>query len=248
MKKALKNLLPPFAESFLQFLYPENVACVICGAELDNRETVCKNCFNKLPFIQNPCEKCGCAVFSANLCVRCKSASFYFDKCVSVCAYDNFIKEIVHRFKNGEKYLKKLFAALMAEKLKNSGIAFDIAAAVPVTEKVLKKRGYNQSGLLCEIIAKKLNLPQNGNALKKIKDTDFQKNLSAAKRQKNIEGAFILSDKNPFKNKTVLLIDDVITTGSTLSECAKTLKKGGARVVFCCTFAAVSARISFDTP
>ena len=135
----------------------------------------------------------------------------------------------------------------MARKIEQSGLKADFLACVPVTDKVLKKRGYNQSELIMRYISQELNVPCH-DAFYKVKESVFQKNITAAQRRKNVSGVFLLKQKTNIKDKNVLIIDDVITTGSTLSECAGVFKRGCAKNVWCCTFAAVKANVSYDAP
>ena len=242
----VKELIKSVKNICSDIIFPENITCYICGGELNEEKNhICNKCYNQLPIIKKHCEKCGCEIYSGKYCVRCKNAALNIDRCFTVCSYDDFVKGIIYRFKNGDRYLGTLLADIMANGLKKSNIAFDIITCVPVTLKVLKFRGYNQSILLAQNIARQLNLPLDIFSLQKVKDTEFQKDLNAKQRLKNLENAFKITDDNIFKDKTVLLIDDVITTGSTLSACGEALKLKGAKTVYCATFAAVSAKVSF---
>lgn len=229
-----------------KLLFPADITCLICGGELSSGGNICCKCLNKMPFIQNACKVCGCNVFSGNVCVRCKYSLPDFDKNYSACRYDNFVKNIIYRLKNGDKYLHKPLTDIIAENLQKLGAQFDVIITVPVTKKVKKQRGYNQSELIARRLAKKTGIPFI-NALEKTKETLFQKNCAAGERRKNVEKAFKVNSKEDIKGKSVLIADDIITTGSTLSECALILKKAGAKNVICCTFAAVSPQIKSDS-
>lgn len=244
MKTALKEIVG----SFKNLLFPQNITCSVCKQEVADDKAVCEACLKKLPIIKNACQKCGCTVQSGNYCIRCKNTGFDFLQCLSVCDYDDFVKNIIFRFKNGDRYLSEIISPLMAKKLKDSNLNFDLITCVPVTKRVLKQRGYNQSKILMEEIAKILNIETDNGNLIKVKETEFQKNLSAKLRQKNMENAFSLVDKSLVNNKTILVIDDVITTGSTLNSCANALYKGKAKAVYCCTFSAVETVISMEKP
>ncbi len=235
----------PFASFFKKILFPEGITCPVCGKETE-KEGLCKVCRGKMPLIHNGCNKCGCGVYSGSYCVRCKAAHFDFERNYAAADYSNFVKNIIYRFKNGDRYLFKPLAELTAQTLKENGAQFDIILSVPVTEKVLKKRGYNQSRLIAEHIAL-LTGKEYIDALIKVKETPFQKNCPAAERRKNVEKAFKVTDKGIVTGKRVLIADDIITTGSTLSECALTLKKAGAAETICCTFAAVAHKIKYDS-
>lgn len=237
-------------KGFLRFLknllFPEKIACCICGKEIRDNGLLCPGCKNKIPYIHKGCLKCGCALCSGDYCPRCKASAFDFERNYAAAAYDGFVKNIVYRFKNGDKYLYEPLSETIAQKLMKEGVKCDIVVSVPLSHKVLKKRGYNQSALLAQKISQTMNTPY-ADALIKTRETDFQKNLTATERRKNMENAFKVSDEQAVKGKTVLAVDDVITTGTTLSEIAATLKKAGTKEVICCTFAAVEHRISADS-
>ena len=241
----MKNFIKKVYFKFINFLFPEYITCCFCKEELYEKGLICEKCIERLPFIKEGCKKCGCEVVSGDYCVRCKNAEFDFDGSLAVCDYDDFVKNIIYKYKNGDKYLYEPLAFLMEHKIKSSGWNIDLLAFVPITERVLKKRGYNQSGLIADYLSKRLNIPCH-NAFIKIKESDFQKHITARQRRKNVKGVFLLKDKENVKGKDVLIIDDIITTGSTLSECARVFKSGGAKSVRCCTFSAVKAEIAFD--
>lgn len=243
MKAAFKSI----AASFKNLLFPEGITCDVCKQELKDNTLICDNCLKKIPFIHNCCQKCGCNIISGQYCIRCKSTAYEFDCNYAVCSYDDFTKNIIFRFKCGDRYLYKFIAAFMAKMLIKNNTAFDIITYVPVTEKVKRQRGYNQSFLLAENISVILNLPLY-KGLIKIKETKFQKNCTAKERKENVKNAFSAINKNQILQKNILLIDDVITTGSTLSECGRVLYKGGAKSVVTCTFTAVEPLISTETP
>ena len=113
---------------------------------------------------------------------------------------------------------------------------FDIVTAVPFTKKDKLDREYNHAALMAKRVSKRLSVPFNQKVLKKIRQTKRQHNLSGLERRTNLRGAFA-ADEN-VKGKHILLIDDVVTTGATLCECADTLYRAGAKKVTCATFAA----------
>ncbi|MDD4003135.1 MAG: ComF family protein [Clostridia bacterium] len=241
----MKNLIKRVYFKFIEFLFPKYITCCFCNEELQEKGLICEKCLKRLPFIKSGCKKCGCEVVSGDYCVRCKNVKFYFDGALSVCDYDNFVKNIIYKYKNGDKYLYEPISFLIEQKIRSGGKDIDLLAFVPITARVLKKRGYNQSALIADYLSKQLNLPCH-KAFIKVKESSFQKNITAANRQKNVKGVFLLKEKDKVKGKNVLIIDDIITTGSTLSECAKVFKSGGAKNVWCCTFSAVKAEIAFD--
>jgi ComF family protein len=113
----------------------------------------------------------------------------------------------------------------------------DLIIPVPLHVKRLRERGFNQAVLLGEILAKQWRLPLSRNNLCRIRWTEPQISLSAGERRDNVRGAFAVREATSVRNRRIILVDDVYTTGSTVAECARTLKKGGAEAVFVATVA-----------
>lgn len=113
-------------------------------------------------------------------------------------------------------------------------MVFDLITFVPMHPIPLKKRGYNQSELLANELSKLMGIPCVS-TLTKIKNTKPQHSLTAKKRRKNLKGAFRIVDKKNVSGRCVLIIDDVVTTGTTLGECAKTIQKGNPALICCAT-------------
>lgn len=217
-------------------LYP--LRCPFCGEVPLFGEKACEECLKAAPLVEdNPCLICG---EGENLCT-CKGVGekFFFDGLCGVYYYEGNVKNGIFRFKfRGEKVLGEFFAEKMAERLKECfpGKNFDAVTAVPLTKKGLRKRGYNQSGVLGKIIAEELGLPFE-ELLLKVKDNPPQHLAKGENRRKNVKGVFSVKDKSRVEGKTILLCDDIKTTGATLSECAEILKKAGAEKVYCITAA-----------
>jgi len=125
----------------------------------------------------------------------------------------------------------------MAQTFKQHNIKCDLIIPVPLCEKRAKERGYNQAELLAHVVSKKVNLEMNNKILLRIKQTPTQVNLSHYERNQNMIDAFKVNNKKVIKGKTILLIDDVYTTGATIQECAKTLIIAGAKKVYALTAA-----------
>jgi len=210
---------------------------------------VCSECYKKLPFIEGKtCSKCGRPLNNlSDYCLRCKNEEIFYKRAVSVFVYNDVVKKLIYRYKkSGEKYLADFFAACLIQKYAVLDFECDIAFYVPIHKRVLKRRGFNQSKVLCDIFAASYNLPVSNDNLIKIKDTGQQKALSKADRIKNIEKSFKVSLKSEVKGKNVLLIDDVMTTGVTANECSKVLVSAGAKNVYVLTLATVVLDISFE--
>ncbi|TJX14889.1 ComF family protein [Tissierella creatinini] len=150
-------------------------------------------------------------------------------------SYNKYLKEIVHDFKfNDKSYLYKPLAELMFITIKNKEIKdIDLIAYIPIHRKKEAIRGYNQSELLASYIGEVLYLPISRNNLIKYKWTKEQNTLNRSERLKNLKDSFTIRNPNEFINKRILLIDDLITTGSTFKECANLIMEIGAKSVTC---------------
>lgn len=224
-------------------LFPDGVTCDTCGAELDGDALggFCAACFSALPFnAGKTCFICGAAIGNlANYCNRCQNG-VAFDAAKSPFIYDGEIESLIKAMKfAGKRYLAKGFAYFMAETLRAAWTGYDLVIPVPVHEKTLKKRGYNQAADLARELCKNMNEEEllREDLFVKIRYTDEQAQLGKVSRAENLAGAFAVTSKAAFKGKIVLLVDDVLTTGATANECAKTLKKAGAEGVYLLTLA-----------
>lgn len=163
----------------------------------------------------------------------------FISTCVSPLYYEGEVRDAILRFKfNDATIYADLFGGLLAgcieENLKGR---YDLISWVPLSKKRMKKRGYDQAMLLAMSAALKMN-DVAVELLLKHTDVPAQSGVgSAEKRRANISGVYIVADEELVRGRRILLIDDIVTTGATLSECAKTLKYSGAEEVLCCTVA-----------
>lgn len=233
MRIDARKIIKDKVNGFLQLLFPAGLTCVNCGAEIKKDETryaFCADCTAKLPFIEgHKCVSCGTPIKNeADYCDNCTRYDRNFDINRSPLTYEGTAAELIKKLKFGnKKYIAAELAKMMTDTFIEEGMVADVVTFVPMTDKEIKERGYNQSRLLAEEIAKRLNLPISDKLLK-IKETDRQKKLTAKERRDNLKGVFAVADKSDFYRKRILLIDDVITTGATVNECAAVLKKSGA--------------------
>lgn len=225
----------------LEMIFPQTIKCFMCGAELSDHG-VCDNCYGKLPWIKgNICERCGGTVFGdGHVCNECAGEKFYFHRNFSIFNYIDDMQLKILSFKNGKKYLGYYFSEIIREYLKKLNINFDYIIPMPIHENRLKERSFNQSEILVSNL-KDENVVEY-DVLKRIKDTPHQTGLNKSNRKTNLEDAFKVVNKDKVKDKIILLIDDIYTTGSTLNECAKTLIKSGAKGVY----GLCLARATFD--
>lgn len=222
----------------ITFPFHPNFTCDICSREIFGAERVCKPCRDALPWnCGEICICCGRRELQTGLCIECKATRPDFDLARSVFVYEAEAMGLVLRFKRGEKYLAETLTQFLLPMLGEFADA-DALTFVPMTEKAEKTRGYNQSKLLAELLAKGSGL-ELLSSVSKLRDTPPQKSLTLKQRRENLKGCFKITDKKSFRDKKVVLIDDVLTTGVTASELARCIKKAGATRVYVLTVASV---------
>lgn len=227
----LKNALKKLSKA----LFPNR--CSVCGEVIELDSDICINC-RELPLIKAPlCEYCGA---SKNDCV-CRKHKNEFKQIVAPYYYTDSLVMAIHRFKNNDMpFLAKRLGTDMAECVIENycDIVFDMITYVPLRSFHERKRGYNQSELLAEVLSDRINVNVY-NLLIKVRYTGVQHHKKAVRRAADIFGSYDVAEeyKTQLNGKTILLIDDVKTTGSTLNECAKMLKIYGAKAVYCAAVA-----------
>lgn len=228
-------------KKFLKFIYPETYTCLCCGRDVfDNPYLMCQKCLNNLPFItEKVCAHCGVPLNNeGNYCKICKGKNFVVDRAVSPFVYQNEIKKLIKDLKyNNAKYTSISLGKFMADHYAKTKLFADLIIPVPLCSKRFKERGYNQSKLLADILGTHINVPVVDNVLIRVKETPTQTKLNFVSRRQNMTNAFEIVNKNEVKDKVVLLVDDIYTTGATAYECAKTLKSAGAKSVYVITVA-----------
>lgn len=151
------------------------------------------------------------------------------------CIYNRLMRKELHKFKfQGKSYLYKGFGEILIYTIEEMGLKNKIDAIifVPMHSRKKAQRGYNQSELLAKYVAENLEIPLLKNHLLKSKWTEEQNKLGKVERMTNLKNSFKAINTNDFKDKDILLIDDIITTGATMEECAKTLVESGAKTVY----------------
>ena len=231
-----------FFQKVLATIFPNHYKCITCGKEINyNGFDFCDECIKNLPQINGKiCLRCGEPLGSiANYCLNCKNSKHYFKKNLSAFTYEKPISDHIMNLKyKKKKYLGEIFTGFLVQKYIELGIMADVVIPVPLHPNRLKERGYNQAEIIAKPLSEKLNIPLVLDAIERVKDTPKQSlSKSHQDRALNIKDAFKIINKNQIKDKVVLLIDDVYTTGSTLSECAKVLLKAKAKEVYCLTVA-----------
>lgn len=206
----------------LDMIYPPR--CAFCRRLLSGREKgVCRFCRPKLPYV--PAD--GQVQHFRNV-----------DKCLSPLYYHGSVKDSLHRYKfGGATAYADIYSEFIVKCIDENQISCDSITWVPLSRRRLRRRGYDQAELLAKLIAKHLG-QSPVRLLKKQRDTPPQsKTGSVEKRRANIAGAYACLRPELVQGKQVLLVDDIVTTGATLSEAARVLKKAGAKEVICATLA-----------
>ncbi len=225
-----------------------NFTCDLCGREVFSGERVCAPCRKTLPWNDGPiCPFCGRKVGEEGVCLECKQKPLATDLARSAFTHEREAQRLVLRFKGGSRYLFRTAGELLLPLLKREFSDAELITCVPMTEKAKKKRGYNQSELLARELSARSGIPFAALAEKK-RDTSAQKTLGRAEREKNLAACFVVTDRAAAKGKRILVIDDTLTTGATVSELASVLKRAGAKSVCALTVTAVANRYPFGKP
>lgn len=218
----------------LAVLFPER--CVACGKVVAPGENACRSCRAAWPTVGTPiCPRCG---LEKEWC-ECRRRHRHYERVVAPWYYDGAAASAMKRMKrSGDPLATAYFAEMLADTVRQhyGDVTFDGVVFVPATRREKRRRGYNPGEMIARATAKRLALPWCP-CLQKIYETAPQKSLSAEERGGNLLGAFDVTGESP-EGKTLLLLDDVVTTGSTLDECAKMLKIYGARAVYAATVVA----------
>lgn len=223
---------------FLDLLYPTRSKCNVCGRAESG--TVCNICMSSLDYLQGiTCLHCGKQLneqYPYSICPDCKAGVFYYERAYSCFEYKGMGKVLMHKFKyEGKVQLSKVVAGLMEERLKNEGLKTDAIVPVPIHAKKFEARGFNQSHVIARELGERTGLPVI-DCLERTKETKAQYNLDRAQRHLNIVDAFSVRIRyNIDKYKSILLLDDIYTTGSTVNECSKVLKKAGVKAIYVIT-------------
>ena len=230
-------------EAAVSLLYPS--VCTICGRSVGAGEYLCDQCEAKTVRIVAPfCQKCSepfeGAITSAFTCANCAHRTIYFDAAVAAYRGRGIVRQMIHEFKYGRQIhlrhlvARWLHAALDDERL--CGRRFDVIVPVPLHPARQRERGFNQASVLAELLSAQTSIPAKP-VLERIRYTTTQTALDRSERMENLHNAFRLRKNADVRGLRVLLVDDVLTTGSTLNECARILKRASAFSVHAATAA-----------
>jgi competence protein ComFC len=218
----------------LDWLYPP-----CCGGCQNRGARWCLECQSKTELISQltVCPRCGVPQNEADFCNNCQSSSPHFMALRAWAIYKGPVRQAVHRLKyKGDLGLGEVFGHLLMDYLRNLHWHIDTVIPVPLGVERLAQRGYNQASLLARPVAWGLGLDYLPEALKRVRETRSQVDLSAVERKRNVLGAFRAS-RDQVAGRRVLVVDDVATSGATIDSCAAALRGEGAIEVYGLTLA-----------
>jgi len=236
INKAVRRLVSDAITGALDLVYPPQ--CVVCGT-LD-AAYLCEECYSEILRIEPPiCRACGipCEEFR---CRQCHDARRGFDYARSAGVFDGVLREAIHAMKyRGSRMLVGPISRLMIEQWNALRLprSIDVVIPIPVDPSRMVDRGFNQAADLAMELCKATGMHFDDSILCRPRRTAHQVEVSYEERLTNLGGAFSVTNPSAVVRKRVLLVDDVFTTGSTLSEAAQTLKTAGAAAVICYTCA-----------
>ena len=237
--------------NLIDIIYPPR--CCICmdflGEHPTERRDICDACFSTFNKITHPfCSICGIPFKSKveedHLCEKCLRKRPFYDELRAPYLYDEKLMDAIQLIKySGKSYIAKFLGELLGAFAKNLNQVTKemIIMPVPLHRKKLKQRGFNQSALFVKELSPVLEIEIDFFTLIRTRYTKPQTGLSLEDRRKNVNGAFEVRGNNEIKGKSIILVDDVATTGNTMNECARILKKAGCKKVLGLTLARTAA-------
>lgn len=232
--RGARERLKGTGEKLLNLLYPR--CCPVCHRILkDQRQMVCPECANRPRLVREPrCMKCGRPVKTEEeYCPQCASGERKFTCGRSIYLYDGLMKASVLKYKYfGRREYGDFYSAAMCHYARKEILRWkpDVIVPIPLHKRKKRLRGFNQSEYLAVRIGRAFGIPVSTEILLKVKNTGSQKKLDAARRRRNLQRAFAVTE--PLEGLSILLIDDVFTTGSTMDAAAGILRRAGAEKVY----------------
>lgn len=212
----------------LDFALPPR--CAGCGAIVSDVHSFCADCWRGIEFLgHSGCSTCGLPLEATEqtTCAACLAQPPRIARTRAAVAYDDLSRGLAIRLKYGRKIaIARTMARFMAPLVAEEGDR--ILVPVPLHRWRLWSRGFNQSALVAQELSRRLGIATDPLALRRIRRTPPLKGMSRTQRRKTVSGAFRVRDKTAIAGKTIILVDDVLTTGSTAEACARTLKRAGA--------------------
>ncbi len=228
----------------LDLVFPR--ACAACGgAAADHALHLCWDCLARVSYVAPPfCSLCGDPVAGRVdgefVCFWCTKTGPHFERARSAARYSGVVRDLLRQFKYGHALWLRGDLAGVLKACVEAHYApddFDAVVAVPLFRARRRERGYNQAELLARRLARAFGKPLLSRCVARVRPTATQTHLTAAERATNVRDAFQVRFACRLKGRRLLLIDDVMTTGATVNECARALKEGGAERVLVATLA-----------
>jgi ComF family protein len=230
-------------QAAVSLLYPGT--CTVCRKHVGAGEYLCNGCEAKIVRIVRPfCETCSepfeGSINTAFTCANCAHRSIHFNRAVAAYRGRGIVRDVIHEFKyNRQIHLRHLVARWLRAALDDKRLRdcqFDVIVPVPLHPARQRERGFNQASLLADLLSAHTSIPDRP-VLERVRYTTTQTALDRSERMENLHNAFRLRKNADVRGLRVLLVDDVLTTGSTLNECARILKRAGAFSVHAATAA-----------
>jgi ComF family protein len=241
----LHGLTAPWRSGFLSLLFPEKCLCcrTVYARKTEDLPGLCPDCEKDLKWLEPPyCPRCRQplpAGTDSHLCQACLQDKPVFDLARAAVLYQGGMAGAIQRFKYHGDINLAAELGLFFNQVDISDLPFETIIPVPLHPRRLRKRGFNQAVLLGKGLARKTGRDMPLRALRRVRNTVPQVELHHSERQKNVRGAFAVRDRSAIKDRNILLVDDVFTTGATVNECARVLKQSGAGSVYVLTLARV---------
>lgn len=223
---------------FLEFIFPTPCICVVCGNALDKLGycAACRQREENRRHVYGQCKRCGTFGVRAQVCDACRNWPAYYTGNRALWPYQDDVRESISAFKyRREPWRCAAFAEAAAEILPADA---DWLVPVPLHTRRLRERGYNQSALLCREISRRTGIPVATHALLRVTDTPHQVGLSREQRAQNMAKAFASGPEFGKLHGHVVLVDDVLTTGTTMVFCMRILHRSGATTLSSLSLAA----------
>jgi ComF family protein len=221
------------ARRLISTVYPPR--CVLCGSRGFGDLDICEVCYQDLPWIGSACLQCSIPLARHSgghlKCGQCLQKSPAFDRSLSLFSYEKETVRLIQQLKFNEKLAySRLLGTMLADAVAEHATGLpECILPVPLYKKRLRQRGFNQSIEIARPVANALNIPLDTGSVKRVRDTHSQTELDKQQRRKNIRAAFEIVE--PFGAQHVAVVDDVVTTTSTVNEMARMLKRAGVRRV-----------------
>lgn len=229
----MREQIKTWKRTILRLLYP--TTCVFCGTIAS--EGVCETCRKEVCLIGEPrCKRCGKPVRyeEQEFCYDCQSIEHFYEQGRSLWLHKMPVSQSVYQFKyKNRRVFAEYYAAQMAEQFSDLIRQWEVETIIPVPihKSRRKKRGYNQAEVLAEELSRRIQIPVEAFAVRRVQKTDPLKTMNPQERRKALSRAFAVSDAWK-KKERVLLIDDIYTTGSTIDQITRILKKKGVQKVY----------------